>query len=183
MLPADIANARASSLEMIELGAPLRDVLTHMVRLVEAHAPNDCIAAILLLDAEGRLRTGAAPSLPDDYNRAVDGLQPSPRLGTCAKAAATGKVVLTPNIADDPNWATLKALPLSRGLVAAWSQPILARDGRVLGTFGTYFRTLREPSDHERRLVEVLAEIAAVAIEGDRAPSPVFADTAPSPAP
>jgi GAF domain-containing protein len=170
MLPADIADARASSLEMIELGAPLRDVLTHMVRRVEAHAPKDCVAAILLLDAESRLRTGAAPEPADDYNRAVDGLQPSPQLGTCAKAAATGQVVLTPNIAEDPNWATLKSLPLSRGLVGGLepADPRPRRPGA--GHFGAYFRTLREPSDHERRLVEVLAEIAAVAIEqGPRA--------------
>ena len=155
MAPADIADARASSLEMIELGAPLRDVLTHMVRLVEAHAPNDCIAAILLLDAEGRLRTGAAPSLPDDYNRAVDGLQPSPRLGTCAKAAATGKVVLTPNIADDPNWATLKALPLSRGL--RLRRGITSAAGRCGGGLQAAHRlNIADPRQHDLRAAEHL---------------------------
>jgi PAS domain S-box-containing protein len=44
--------------------------------------------------------------------------------------------------------------------------PILARDGRVLGTFGTYFRECREPSVIERQIVEILGRTAALAIEG-----------------
>jgi hypothetical protein len=35
--------------------------------------------------------------------------------------------------------------------------PILAQDGRVLGTFGTYFRQPREPRPEERSFVEPLA--------------------------
>jgi PAS domain S-box-containing protein len=43
--------------------------------------------------------------------------------------------------------------------------PIVARDGRVLGTFGTYFRERRGPEALERQVVEVLARTAALAIE------------------
>jgi PAS domain S-box-containing protein len=44
--------------------------------------------------------------------------------------------------------------------------PITARDGHVLGTFGSYFRERREPSAAERQTVEILARTAALAIEG-----------------
>jgi GAF domain-containing protein len=152
------------------LGArlPLAEILEMMVRAVEARSGGDAVASVLLLDSEGRLRTGATPGLPAEYNAAIDGLQASPFLGTCSAAAATGAVVLTPDIAAHPYWSSLKHLPLALGLVAAWSQPIIGTDGAVLGTLGTYFRTLRGPTEAERRLVSGLAASAAVAIEQAR---------------
>jgi GAF domain-containing protein len=43
--------------------------------------------------------------------------------------------------------------------------PILSSTGAVLGTIGTYFRELREPTERERQVVEVLCRTAALAIE------------------
>ena len=153
---------------MVARGAALPETLERMVRAVEAEGRDDVVAAILLLDDDGRLRTGAAPGLPDGYNAAVDGLQASPFLGTCCAAAATGAVVVTPDIGADPQWSSLKHLPLALGLLSAWSQPIIGTDGRVLGTIGTYFRVARVPTEAERMLVGGLAASAAVAIERAR---------------
>ena len=50
--------------------------------------------------------------------------------------------------------------------------PILAQDGRVLGTFGTYFRQPREPRPEERSFVESLAQIARAVIERAATPAP-----------
>ena len=47
----------------------------------------------------------------------------------------------------------------------AWSVPLVARDGRILGTFGTYFRTPREPRAEEGSVVEALAQSAAGIVE------------------
>lgn len=171
--PADLATqllrAHARALESLAFGAPLADVLRDLVGATEALNADTAIAAILILDDDGRLWTGAAPGLPDDYNAAIDGLVAEVELGTCSHAAVTGEIVITPDIDACPRWAPLKALPLGLGLVAAWSQPIVARDGRVLGTFGTYFRDRREPTALERQLVATLAHTAAIAIEQDRA--------------
>ncbi len=163
-LSVELLRAQKQSLEMVVRGRPLRDVLDYLVRVVEAHAAEDAVAAILLLE-KGRLVTGAAPSLPADYNAAIDGLRPAPEIGTCARAAAIGEVVLTPDIAADARWQSLKHMPLGLGLVAAWSQPILGSGGQVLGTFGTYFRRTRGPTAIERLLVETLSHTAALAIE------------------
>ena len=48
--------------------------------------------------------------------------------------------------------------------MGAWSQPIKAADGRVLGTFGTYFREHRLPTPAERASVALLASVAAAAM-------------------
>jgi hypothetical protein len=99
-----------------------------------------------VLDADGLLRNGASPNLPRDYLDAIDRLKPDPMVGTCAAAAATGAVVVTPDFLADGKWAELRHLPLALGFVGAWSMPIKSpRDGRVIGTFGTYYRDVRQP--------------------------------------
>lgn len=157
--------AQRRSLELVVTGAPLKEVLTHLVQTVEEQAGGGVVASVLVLDDEGRLRNGASPSLPDHYLRAIDGLPANPAVGTCCAAAATGQVVVTPDFATSPGWEGLSHLPLGLGLRGAWSMPILARDGRVLGTFGTYFRECRHPSAEEQQVVEVLARTASIAIE------------------
>lgn len=161
----NLLDAQKRSLEMVVSGAPLTEVLTYLTRVVEEQAEGQAIASVLLLDEQGCFQNGASPSLPDEYTEAISGLKPDPNVGTCCAAAALGVIVITPDIAADPGWRTLKHLPLGLGLRAAWSVPILARDGRVLGTFGTYFRECRAPQRFERQAVEILARTAALAIE------------------
>jgi PAS domain S-box-containing protein len=164
-----LIDAQRRSLEMLVNGKPLCEILTFLTQIVEQQSDRQSIASILLLDEQGCLRLGAAPSLPDDYNQAIDGIKARADLGTCSVAAVTGKCVVTPDIDRDSKWAPIKHLPLALGLKAAWSQPILARDGQVLGTFGTYFRECREPTALERQVVEILSHTAALAIERGRA--------------
>jgi PAS domain S-box-containing protein len=162
---------QASVLEQIVRGAPLGEVLAALCRIVERHARDGAVRAVIsLLDDDRRvLRTGAAPSLPEAYTRAMDGLAIARDVATCSAAAARCEVVVTPDLESDPGWAALRHWPLAEGLLAAWSMPILSSTGRVLGTFGTYFSNKREPLPQERGLVEVMARTAALAIERERA--------------
>ncbi len=155
---------------MIVQNVALEQVLAALCRIVEEQAPRSGVrAAILLVTADGkRLATGAAPSLPESYCRAIDGLDISPQVGTCSAAAARREVVVTTDIASDPGWLLLRHVPLNLGLKAAWSLPIVSATGAVLGTFGTYFPESRLPQSEEKQLVEVLAHTAALAIERQR---------------
>jgi PAS domain S-box-containing protein len=164
-----LLDAQKRALEMIVRGAPLSDTLTYLARMVEEEAGGTAVASILLVDDAGCLYTGGAPSLPHDYCAAIDGLKAREDLGTCSVVAVTGKVVVTPDIGACPKWQSIKHLPLALGLKSAWSQPILGADGRVLATFGTYFKECRAPTAREQQLVEVLAQTAALAIERSRA--------------
>ena len=149
---------------LIRERAPLRRVLSHLASSAEELCERRIIASILLIDSEGLLRNGASPNLPADYLDAIDRLRPDPRVGTCAAAAATGEVVITPSFLDDSRWAELKHLPLALGYRGAWSMPIKDDGGRVLGTFGSYFFEKRHPTEFEREVVSHLAPVAASAI-------------------
>ena len=75
---------------------------------------------------------------------------------------------MTPDFRADDKWAELRHLPLSLGFVGAWSMPIKSADGTVLGTFGTYLRDRRSPTEKERKGVETLAKASA------SVPAPLF---------
>lgn len=161
--------AQQRALRMIGEAAPLTAVLAQLTGAVEAASGNRVVASILVLDRDGLLRNGASPNLPADYLQAIDRLKPDAKVGTCAAAAATGEIVTTPDFYEDSRWPELRHLPLALGFVGAWSMPIKSDTGRVLGTFGSYFRERREPTSLERETVALLAAVAARAIgEQDR---------------
>lgn len=146
---------------MIEAGDSRKEVLSYLTAAAETAADTDTVSSILLLDEEGLLRNGASPRLPSDYLKAIDGLKPHAEVGTCAAVAATGSVVVTEDFHADNKWAELRHLPLALGFKGAWSTPIKNPDGKVLGTFGTYFRSTRRPSQRELHGVQLLATAAA----------------------
>ena len=150
--------------EMLEDGKPRCEMLTRLATAGERLAGPGATVSILVLDEEGLLRNGASPNLPADYLRAIDRLKPDANIGTCAAAAATGSVVVTPDFQADDKWAELRHLPLSLGFIGAWSVPIKSPQGTVLGTFGTYFKDRRAPTDEERCGVERLAATAAMVL-------------------
>ena len=162
--------AQGRALELLATGAPLAEALGALTGAVEEQSGGQAVASILVVGPDGcSLYTGAAPTLPPEYNAAIDGIKAAKGVGTCADAAARNEVVCTPDLAAAESWRGLSHLPLALGLKAAWSMPIRAHDGRVLGTFGTYFRECREPTERERLVVAGLCRVAALAIERRRA--------------
>ena len=153
------------TLEMLATGAPLADVLAELVRLVEDMA-QETIASILLMDDTGtRIQPGAAPSLPDEYNRAIQGIVVGPQAGSCGTAAFRRKPVFVTDIETDPLWEPYRELARSHGLRACWSFPILATNGQVLGTVAVYYRQPRAADPAVVELVSRVAHVAAIAIE------------------
>jgi GAF domain-containing protein len=165
-LALDAAGGRAKAL--MGRGAPLKEALGELALAIEALSTGSCCASILVIDEDGLLRDGASPSLPADYLEKIDKLRPHPMVGTCAAAAATGRVVLTPDLRDDEKWAELRHFPLALGFRGAWSMPLKDAEGRVVGTFGTYFRESREPREDEIAAVGRLAPFAALVITESR---------------
>jgi len=146
---------------------PTVEVMQMMCLEVEKIAPQ-VLCSVLRVE-DGRLRTLAAPSVPEAYNRRVDGLAVGPRTGSCGTAAYSGEMVVARDIATDPNWQGFSAAALQHGLAACWSTPIKANDGRVLGTFAFYYRQPNEPDSFQRRLVEVIVHLCALALEREEA--------------
>jgi GAF domain-containing protein len=163
MLSSIYTRAFDKAVETTASGSDRKEVLTFLANAAQSASGPDTVTSILLLDENGLLRNGASPLLPADYLKAIDGIKPCENVGTCASAAATGKVVFTPNFYADNKWAELRHLPTALGFIGAWSMPIKQND-HVIGTFGTYFRKYRQPSAEEIKGVELLASAVAKAI-------------------
>jgi two-component system, sensor histidine kinase and response regulator len=155
-------------LERLATGGSLTEVLDEALRTIEAVLPGRACSVLLADVAGGRLRRGAAPSLPEDWLQALDGLAMGPTSGSDGAAAAGRERVIVEDIATDPRWAPLRTAALAHGFRACWAEPILSGNGELLGTFATYGREPRQPGARETRLVENAAQLAAVAIERKR---------------
>jgi PAS domain S-box-containing protein len=156
-------------LGLIRAQAPLPKILEVLCIHIEKQHP-DLLSSILLLDADGTtLRHGAAPSLPAEYSRAIDGVQIGPCAGSCGTAAYRRQPVVVSDIATDPLWASCRQLALPHGLRACWSTPIASQDGRILGTFAIYYREPRTPGAEHQQLIAHVTHLAGIAIEQDRA--------------
>ncbi len=165
-----VLDGQTRALDLALRGAPLSAVLEQIVATVEAQSSNDALGSILLLDSsKKRLHHGAAPSLPREYNEAIDGIEIGPTVGSCGTAAFTGQTVFVDDIQTDPLWSAFRDLAGKFGLRACWSTPIVSSDGAVLGTFALYHRTPMIPSARDRRIVELLGHTAATVIERARA--------------
>ncbi len=151
-------------LEMIGRGEALRETLTALLQVVEAQSA-DMPCSICLLDADGtHLRHGAAPSLPADYTRALDGFANGGSAGSYGAAAFRGEAVFVEDIASGPLWVEHRELALRHGLRACWSTPIFDVERRVLGSFAMYSRRPALPSAQHLRLIEMATQTAAIAI-------------------
>lgn len=160
----NLIRGQSRILELVALGTPLTESLTALLRFLESDTPG-MMCSILLLDADGlHLRHCAAPSLPAEYCRSIDGAAIGPMAGSCGTAAYRRERVVVTDIDSDPLWASYRELVRPFGLRACWSTPIIAGDGQVLGTFAMYFQKTESPSSLHERLTEIALRVASIAI-------------------
>jgi len=161
----DFRVGQSRILQMVAENAPLGEILKRLVLLLEDQSP-DMLCSVLLLSEDGdHIRHGAAPSLPEDFIKAIDGAPIGPKHASCGTAMYRGEQVIVSDILTDPLWDDYHALAAGSGLRACWSTPILSGRGKVLGSFAMYYREPRTPTEDEAGLTEVATRIAGLAIE------------------
>ena len=160
----DFCAGQGEILGMIAANAPLSDTLKRLVLLIEAQAPGMLCSVLLLSDDGDHIRHGAAPSLDENYVKAIDGAPIGPKHGSCGTAMYRGESVIVTDILRDPLWEDYRDLAPT-GLRACWSTPILSGRGKVLGSFAMYYREPQAPTGEEAGLTDVATRIAGLAIE------------------
>ena len=177
-------------LEAMAVRLPLNQVLSRLALSIEDAAPGCCCAIMLIDDNGTSICTGAAPNLPSEFTKAIDGAPIGMAGGSCSTAIWRRERVVVSDIANDPLWVDYRDLALDHQLRACWSTPIIGGDGVVLGSFAVYYSTVREPQPSEISLVDDAVSLACVAIGQQRAESSVrvseahyraVVETAPSP--
>jgi len=132
------------------------------------------LCSILFLDSEGKhLFKGVAPSLPDFYSAALNGIDVGMGAGSCGTAAFTGQRIVVEDIATHPYWAPYKALAAQADLGACWSQPVLSASGQVMGVLAIYHRAARKPSKADIYLIEHSARLVGITLARKAAESEI----------
>jgi len=161
--------AEKRTLEMIADGASLKDILNDLCCSIDVQA-SPVISTVLLMDPDGdRLWHTAGSRVARDWLPVVSPLPISPHAGCCGAAALLKERVIVADVATDINWLDeYRDLAIKNGIRAGWSEPILTKDGEVLGTFALYSSEPRIPTDAEIELIEGAGHIALIAIERQR---------------
>ncbi|MGH7638446.1 MAG: sensor histidine kinase [Gemmatimonadaceae bacterium] len=155
--------------EMLASGAPLMDVLGYVAHTIESESGDAARVAIHVLDESGsRFEQVAAPSLPPDYGRDIEGMQVSSATGPCCAAVARRRQVAASDVAASTEFPAFAALALPLGIRGSWSIPILGSTGNVLGTVAYYYPDVRDPPLQDQLLGEIVTRTASVVIERKR---------------
>jgi len=167
-------DARLSRLDSIidaqlGTGQGTQAALSELLLAVEDSVEKELLASVLLLSADGKhLLHGAAPSLPEAYCRAIDGLAIGPSVGSCGTVAYLGHAIFVTDISANPLWENFRELALAHGLRACWSTPIRDEGGDLIGTFAVYYREPRAPTTEEREAIASIGRRAAAIIRRAR---------------
>ena len=161
----DYAHGQQEVLTLIARGRPMHESLEALARWVERNAPG-VLCSIMTADESGTvLRVAAAPSLPPVFVEAVDQLPIGPSSAICGTAAHRREAVIVTDTLSDPLTVAFRALAIEHDLRAGWSTPILASDGRLLGTFALYYHVVTPPTMEHLQIVEDATALAQIAIE------------------
>ena len=163
----NFALAQEEVLVLIARGAPVRESIEAIVRLIESTAP-DSLCSILMVQGE-LLRQAIAPSLPPGFVQAIDGLRVAEGAGACGTAAFRGESVVVEDVRVDPLMHDFRELLVIHGLLACWSTPVVAPDGEVLATFAVHRRTPGRPQPADQLLIDAAVRLARLALERARA--------------
>lgn len=151
-------------LEMIAKGVISSKIYDEIALMYEEKNPG-MFCSLLILEGS-KLMHGGAPSLPDAYCEALNGLKIGPNVGSCGTATYTGERVLVEDIQIDPKWAKIKHLALPHGLRSCCSEPVINSSGKVLGAFGMYYHQPGLPGPEE--LEDLASAVRIISIIMDR---------------
>ncbi|HET7560387.1 MAG TPA: GAF domain-containing protein, partial [Limnochordia bacterium] len=153
-------------LEMLATGAPLDDVLSALLHLIESQSDGLLGGMFVVARESNRFALGVAPSLAPEYAELLLRAPVGPPYPTpCSYAASTAEPVAVADIASERRWSDeWRESALRAGLQSCRVSPILGSDGKPVGAFTLYDRR-RRPIPSDLRLLQTATYLAGIAIE------------------
>ncbi|WP_168014809.1 bifunctional diguanylate cyclase/phosphodiesterase [Halomonas salinarum] len=139
--------------------------LEAVCRMLEQQLPGAFCSVMLCDEAQTQFDEVIGPSLPDDYLKALVGLEIGSGIGACGSAAYSQELVVCEDLSTDPRWKGYQELARHHDLASCWSFPLLASSGQVLGTLALYQSEPGTPGDEERQLAFKAVGLIVLAIE------------------
>ncbi|MBV9316084.1 MAG: PAS domain S-box protein [Gammaproteobacteria bacterium] len=160
-----VALAERKVFEQITRHASLPEVLASITHFIESSGVGTAASVSVLADHRQWFAYMVAPQLPQVLRAALEQAPVHIRNGSCAAAVYLDRQVLVADIATDPFWSDRSDAALRAGLRAAWSTPIKAAAGHLLGALGVYRPAVGLPTAADSQLMARAAQLAGIAIE------------------
>lgn len=152
-------------LEMIAQSAPVGNVLSRIVELIEYHTGGTAGCFPMGITTPSEFPTATNSALMAAIEDAISVGAPGP----CSKSIEIRQTTVVDDIATSPLFAGAAQSFIDAGYLAGWSHPIIATESAdVFGTIAVYYGTARRPTDREIAVVSTAAHLAAIAIERHR---------------
>ncbi len=159
---------RNSCLEMISRGLPLNQILSSIINAVEQQKTDVRCCILSLGESTKSLKVISAPSMPEFYIKAIDGLPARIGSASCGSAAASGTRIIVEDIETHPYWESLREVARQAGIKSCWSQPVISCQGDILGVFSITSRKTGKPSQTDIQLMKQTANLVGIALVRDR---------------
>jgi len=159
------AAAEREVFEQVTRNASLPQVLASITSVVESAGVGTLCSVSVLAEGGRGFAFLVAPQMDNALRRGLERASIDVRHGSCAAAVYLGRQVLVADVSKDPFWSQLRDAALATSLRAAWSTPIKAAGGGVLGSLGVYRAEPGLPTQSESQIMARAAQLAGIAIE------------------
>ena len=133
---------------------------------LEARIPDSMVSIMLYSETEQTLSLiSGTKHFSTRYQEAINGIKIGPNVGACGAAAFHRELVICENLVTDQNWKNFKTLIQEDNLNACWSTPIINAQGKLYGTFGTYYRSPKCPTPTHIKLLRHAASLIALSMD------------------
>ncbi len=144
----------------------LNVILHSVTEWLESRIPDAIVSIMLYSESAHTLNLiSGGQHFSSQYRQALKDLEIGPHIGSCGAAAFSRQLVICEDLSTDPNWAPFQDLIQQENLGACWSMPVLNAQGVLYGTFGTYYRHAKHPTEENIKLLRRAAALIALAID------------------
>ncbi|MFH7766197.1 EAL domain-containing protein [Acinetobacter sp. BSP-28] len=155
-----------SIFNLIGQHADLTIIFQTVSEWLEARISDSMVSIMLYSETEQTLSLmSGTKHFSTPYQEAINGLKIGPDVGACGAAAFHRKLVICENLATDQNWEAFNTLIQEENLHACWSTPIINAQGKLYGTFGTYYRSAKCPTSTHIKLIRHAASLIALSMD------------------
>jgi PAS domain S-box-containing protein len=145
-------------------GEPLATSLNTLTQMVNPQLGSEVRTVFYLAYPDGASLHAieGAGDMPQTYTGPVDGFPIGEASFCSGRAIATGRPALTRDVLEDPLWQPYRQLASDHNFRSCSSYPILARDGKAIGSFALYFTQVHEATAQEFALADAVTQAAAL---------------------
>ena len=155
-----------SIFDLIGQHADLSLIFQTISEWLETKIPHAMVSIMSYSETEQTLSlVSGAKHFSPKYQDAVRSLKIGPEVGACGTAAFKKELIVCENLLTDPKWEVVRPLLLEENLHACWSTPIINAFGKLYGTFATYYRSPKYPTEIHIQLIRHAASLIALSMD------------------